>query len=365
MFIKAAVTYGKGAPFVVKEVELSEPRERDVLIKMASCGVCHTDADARDHGSAPLPIVLGHEGAGVVEKVGSAVKTVKPGDHVVLTQNFCGVCEYCRAGHPSSCVRVPDYNFSGVYPDGDTRLTDSDGSKLHAYFSQSSFASFAIADENNTVKIDGDMDLTLAGPLGCGVQTGAGTVLNALQAEAGSSVAVFGCGAVGLSAIMAAKISGCSEIIGIDSVPERLSLARELGATHTVNGRDTPDISGEIIRYTGSGAHYSVECSGAADLVTASMYCLTRRGTCALVGSMGDQIIPLKLMEAVFKGSKRVMGVIEGDSVPHTFIPKLVRYYKAGVFPFDKLIRFYDLEDINQAFEDSRKGKTIKPVIRF
>jgi aryl-alcohol dehydrogenase len=367
MLIEAAVVRAKGGPFVIEEAELAELKENDVLVKTVSCGVCHTDAAARDQFlPVPLPIVLGHEGAGVVEKVGPAVKTVKAGDHVVMTQNFCGVCEYCRTGHPMSCIHVPDYNFAGVYPDGGTRLKDRTGKALGAFFSQSSFASYAVGDACNTIKVDKDFDLRLAGPLGCGIQTGAGAVINALRPEAGSTLAVFGCGSVGLSAIMAAKVSGCTEIYAVDTAPERLALALELGATESVNGKEYPDSAAEILRRTnGRGTDFSLECAGVPALVNASLHCLKKRGTSGLVGSLGDRDVTSKMMDTIIKNCRRLIGVIEGDSVPQLFIPKLIDLYKKGLFPFDRLITFYDFKDINKAFEAAENGDAIKPVLLF
>jgi aryl-alcohol dehydrogenase len=362
MLIKAAVTYEKDGAFLIKELELEEPRAHDVLVKISACGVCHTDALARGQLlPAPLPIVLGHEGSGIVEKVGSAVKTIRPGDHVVMTQNSCGVCEPCRSGHSAVCIHVGDYNFSGTYPDGDTRLTDADGVKIGSFFSQSSFATYAIADEENTIKISDDMDLLLAGPLGCGIQTGAGAVLNVLKPDAATSIAVFGCGGVGLSAVMAAKVAGCTEIIAVDAVDSRLELARELGATYTINGKVSPDIGAEIIAYTKGGIHYSVDSTGNQALVTAAVASLRNRGKAAIIGTGAEISIPTRALN----GGKSVIGVTEGDSVPQIFIPKLVDLYQKGWFPFDKLVKFYDFEEINQAFEDSAKGITVKPILRF
>jgi aryl-alcohol dehydrogenase len=313
----------------------------------------------------PFPAVFGHEGAGVVEAVGSDVRTIKPGDHVVLCQNSCGVCKTCRSGHPSNCAHVGDYNFSGAYPDGDTRLTTLDGAKVSSFFSQSSFATYAIADENNTIKIPDDFDLGLAGPLGCGIQTGAGAVINVMRPAAGETIVVFGAGGVGLSAIMAANICGCSEIIAVDAVPERLELARELGATYTINGKESPDIAAEVVRRTDGGVNYALECTGMPALVNPLLYSLTTFGKAGFVGTLGSVEIPVNFMEAIFKGSKTVFGIIEGDSIPQFFIPKLIQLYKDGEFPFDRLVKFFDFDQINEAFAESHNGNTVKPVLRF
>ena len=365
MKVKAALTMGLREEFMIGEIDLAEPKETEVLVKMAGCGVCHTDACARD-GEAPgpeLPAVLGHEGSGVVEKVGSLVKGIKPGDYVVIAFSSCGTCEMCQAGHPTCCERFDEIAFGGTLPEGTSRLS-KDGKKLSAFFGQSSFAEYVVADQRNIVVVDKDIDLALLGPLGCGIGTGAGTVLNALRPGPGSSIAVYGCGGVGLSALMAAKASGCTTIIGVDTVPSRLELAKELGATHVINGKECEDIAAEIIRITGGGADFSVESTGVPALVNTALYCLKRRGTCAEVATTSSAI-PIEMQTALMGVQKKLIGVVEGDSLPQEFIPRLIRLYKAGLFPFDKLIGYYRFEDINEAFEDSRTGKTVKPVLKF
>lgn len=365
MKIKAAVVHSAGQDFLIEEVELDEPKESEVLVKMVGCGICHSDAFARDQGlPVPLPAVMGHEGSGIIEKVGSAVQTVKPGDHVVLSYFSCGHCEACVTGHPSQCDQSFEVSFGGVYKDGTKRLSQN-GLEISAFFGQSSFATYAVADERNVVKIDDDVDLALMGPLGCGIQTGAGTVINVLRPKAGSSFVVFGCGAVGLSAIMAAKIVGCSQIIGVDAVPSRLELAKELGATHVINGKEVNDTVAEIMKITGKGADYSLDTSAAPALINQALYCLKTLGTAVSVGSTGDQEVCIKLQYDLMAGGKTLIGAIQGDSIPQLFIPKLVRFYKEGKFPMDKLVKFYSFEEINKAFEDSHKGIIIKPVIRF
>lgn len=365
MKITAAVVREKGGPFEMEEVEIAQPKETEVLVKIAACGVCHTDAVARDQQMpVPFPAVLGHEGSGIVEAVGSRVKDLEPGDHVVLTAYSCGKCEACLKGHPSQCELAFPTSFLGVYKDGTKRLS-KDGEELSTFFAQSSFATYAIADERNTVKIDKDVDLALMGPLGCGIQTGAGTVMNKLKPEPGSAFVVFGCGAVGLSAIMAAKIMGATPIIGVDAVSSRLDLAKELGADFVINGKEEEDLVGRIQEITGGGADCSMDTTGVESLVNAALYCLKPMGTCAIVAATGDREFSIMLDKAIMGLGKTLMGVVEGDSIPKLFIPKLVSLYKKGVFPFDRLVGFYDFDQINQAFEDSKAGKTIKPILRI
>ncbi|MDA8234649.1 MAG: NAD(P)-dependent alcohol dehydrogenase [Clostridia bacterium] len=361
MKIKAAITHGLGENFNLEEVVLSEPKENEVLVKIAATGVCHTDAVARDLGLTPFPVVLGHEGAGIVEKVGSAVKTIKPGAHVVLTFASCGHCENCLTGHSSVCLEFNALNFGGIMDDGTHRI-HQDNRAVSTFFGQSSFATYAVVNEKNIVEVDKDVDISLLGPLGCGIQTGSGTVLNRLKPAFGSSIAVYGSGAVGLSAIMAAKIVGCKNIIAVDIHDSRLELAKELGATHTLNGLKI-DVVTEIKEITKGGTHYAIETTGVPAVVKQSIHALRPLGQCAIVGITPE--ITFDVHNDIMAEGKTVMGVIEGDSIPKVFIPQLVEYYKNGQFPLDKLVKFYNFEEINEAFEDSKKGLTVKPILKI
>jgi aryl-alcohol dehydrogenase len=367
MKIKAAVAYEKGAPFLIKEVDLAEPEENEVLTKIVGCGVCHTDEAVRQQElPVPFPLVLGHEGAGIVEKTGRNVTHVQPGDTVIFSPYSCGECEFCLSGHPAECIKMIEGNFSGTYINGTRRLKDENGIELGAFFSQSAFASYAITNKRNTIKIDADgLDIALLGPLSCGIQTGAGSVLNVLKPKAGSSMAIFGCGGVGLSAAMAAKIAGCTTIIGIDAVQGRLDLAKELGCTHVINGNITPDITAEILKITVSGVHNSIDTTGVPALIDSAISSLRKMGACALAATMGAREYSIQLGFKVQGKAATIVGIQEGDSNYQIFLPQLVEFYRAGLFPFDKMIRFYTLHEIEQAFEDSLSGKTIKPVIRF
>src|SRR5690606_29582350 len=214
----------------------------------------------------------------------------------------------------------------------------------------------------NVVKVDKEVDLALLGPLGCGIQTGAGTVLNRLKPEFGASIAIYGCGAVGLSAVMAAKIIGCRQIFAIDVHDSRLELARKLGATHGLNGKQV-DVVKEIKNSSGGGVHYAVESTGAPPVVRQCLHALRPLGQAAIVGVTPEMNIDVH--NDLMAEGKSMIGVIEGDSVPRVFIPKLVEYYKAGEFPFDKIVKFYDFEQINQAFEDSASGAAVKPILKL
>ncbi|WP_235401468.1 NAD(P)-dependent alcohol dehydrogenase [Rubrobacter aplysinae] len=358
------VTEEKEQPFVSRELELEEPRADEVLVRVVATGVCHTDLIVRDQWyPVPLPAVLGHEGAGVVERVGDNVTRVAPGDNVVLTFNSCGLCANCASGNPAFCAEFFGRNFGASRPDGSVGLQD-EGREVHShFFGQSSFGTYALAAERSVVKVGDDAPLEQLGPLGCGVQTGAGGVLNALRPEAGSSIAVFGAGAVGMSAIMASVVAGCTTIVGVDIKPGRLELARELGATHTIDASGTDPVE-EIRRITGGGVDYALETSAAPSVFRQAVDALGPLGECGLIGAaplgteasfdMNDILIP----------GKKIRGIVEGNSVPSLFIPRLIELNTQGRFPFERLIRFYDLDEINRACEDAEKGDTLKPVLR-
>jgi aryl-alcohol dehydrogenase len=283
---------------------------------------------------------------------------------VVLSFASCGKCPNCARGRPTYCLSFYEYNFGGARPDGSNGLSRN-GDVVHGrFFGQSSFASHALAAERSVVKIRDDVPLKLMGPLGCGIQTGAGSVLNVLRPEAGTSIAVFGTGAVGMSAIMAAVIAGCTTIIGIDVKQGRLELARELGATHTINGAEANAVE-EIGKITGGGADYSLETTAVPAVFRQAVDALAPLGTCGLIGAapLGTEV-SLDMNNILIPG-RTVRGIVEGDSVPDVFIPQLIELYDKGRFPFDRLVEFYELEEINQAAEDSEEGSALKPVLRI
>jgi aryl-alcohol dehydrogenase len=328
--------------------------------------MCHTDLAGRDAElPVPLPAVFGHEGAGIVEAIGANVTYVRPGDHVVLAYLSCGSCRQCEIGEPSACVNFGGLCFGGARADGSHALCSADGSPLSdRFFGQSSFAPYAVVNERGLVKVREDAPLELLGPLGCGVTTGAGTVWNALEVRPGSSFAVFGAGAVGLSAAMAAKVAGATTIICIDRVPSRLDLALEIGATHVIDAGKN-DVAAAIRAVLDSGLDAALDTTGRGDVITTAFGSLAQRGSLACVASSdAGGAHGLDLMGMIM-GSKRIMGVVEGGGAPRQMIPKLIDLYLQGRFPFDRLVRFYDAEQINEAAEDSLSGKVIKPILKF
>ena len=365
MRITAAVTRSPKGGFSLEALEIEPPRAGEILVRVVATGVCHTDMVMRDqHLPTPQPVVLGHEGAGFVERVGPGVTKVAVGDHVVMTFNSCGHCPSCSDHAPTYCHEFFPRNFMGARDDGSSGLSRGD-EVIHAnIFGQSSFATHALCHERNAVKVDKAAPLELLGPLGCGVMTGAGAVMNALKVPAGRSLVVFGAGAVGLSGVLAAKAVGASPIIAVDINPERLALALELGADHALNGTEGGVVE-KIQAITGSGAHFSIDTTANLTVMRQAVDCLGSRGVCGLVGAskMGDEL-PLDAV-SVMSGGKVVRGVVEGDADPDVFIPELIALHQAGRFPFDRLIRFYPLSDINQAVADGETGRVIKPVVRM
>jgi aryl-alcohol dehydrogenase len=363
MKIKAAVVREKGGPFLIEEIELDEPRADEVLVKIASSGLCHTDLVARNqYMPIPLPGVFGHEGAGVVEKVGAQVTKVKPGDHVATSFMSCGTCVPCKKGIPGWCTEFRRLNFGGRRADGSATMKKGSETVYGSFFGQSTFANYAVMSERSIAKVPSDVALEILSPLGCGIQTGAGGVINTLKAQPGSEIAVFGIGSVGLSAIMAAVVSGCTKIIGIDVVPERLKLAKEFGATDIIDSSKANAVE-EIRNLTGGGIEFTLECTGIPKVFRQAVDSLMMGGTCGLIGVAPVGVEASLEMQVILDG-RTIKGIVEGDCIPEIFIPQLIKFYKQGRFPFDRLIKFYTLEQINEAAEDSEKGKTLKAVLR-
>lgn len=363
MKIKAAVVRKKGGPFVIEEVDLEEPRADEVLVRIVATGLCHTDLVARDqHMPLPLPGVFGHEGAGIVEKVGSAVTKVRQGDHVAMSFLADYTCPSCKRGRPTHCDSFFPGNFSGARLDGSSTMRKGSEIIHGSFFGQSSFASHSLASENNIVKLAPDLPLEIMGPLGCGIQTGAGGVINTLKADPGSSIAVFGVGSVGVSAIMAAVVSGCTTIIAVDIHDGRLETAKLFGATHTVNSSKVDPVRA-IQELTGGGADYSLECTGINKVLRQAVDCLKMGGKCGLIGAAPMGMEVSLDMQTLLNG-RTIMGIVEGDSIPDVFIPRLIEFYRAGKLPIEKMVTFYPFDRINQAAEDSEKGKTLKAILR-
>jgi aryl-alcohol dehydrogenase len=353
--IKAAVLRKRGVPLKIESLELEGPRDDEVLVRIVASGICHTDISFRDDWDASdTPVVLGHEGAGIVEQVGKSVKSVERGDHVVLSYQSCGHCRQCGSGHPTDCEFFYEANFGFQRLDGTNAMRRS-GVRGH-FFGQSSFATHSLATERNVVKVPKDLPLEILAPLGCGMQTGAGAVMNSLEVGKGASIAIFGTGAVGLAAVMAARIVGANPIIGVDINPERLAVALELGATDVIDNR-REKVASRITGITGSGVDYVLEITGNWKMHQLAIDVLNPHGSLALLtGASGSDSLP---------EGRRTLSIIQGDAIPQRFIPRMIELYRTGLFPFDRLVKFYDFGEINEAIADAKRGDTIKPVLRI
>jgi aryl-alcohol dehydrogenase len=344
MRITAAVTETTGGPFVLSELELGELRADEVLVEISAAGICHTDLICRDQWiPVPLPAVLGHEGAGVVLAVGAGVSKVAVGERVGLTFDSCGSCPCCLRAKPSYCHSFFEHNFAATRA-GDETSALSRGDEIVGghFFGQSSFATASVARERNVVGIESHIPLDVVAPFGCGIQTGAGAVLNTL----------------------AGVIAGASTIIGVDLLPARLALAAELGATAVIDARSSDPVE-EIMRLTGHGVDFALETTGAPAVLRGAVDCLAPLGTACVIGAPRQGTEVALDVDTILTGGRTVRGVVEGDSVPQLFIPALVRYWEQGRFPVERLMRFYDFDAIEQAVADAQSGATIKPVLRM
>ena len=364
MQIKALIASGDGREFTYSDVEIGEPRADEILVKIEAVGLCHTDVLAQ-HGVFQFanPAILGHEGAGIVERIGDDIGKVEVGDRVCLSFRSCGTCRKCQSKQPASCQDFASLNVSGGRVDGSKALTHDGQNLASNFFGQSSFATHALTYERNIVKIPDDIPFEIAAPLGCGVQTGAGAIMNSLDCEASASLVVAGCGVVGLSAIMAAKIRGCSPIVAIEPVPARRTLARELGATHVIDPIAEGDIAQTLEQVFPLGVNYALDTSARSEVLQVLFDNLGVKGALGLVGMIDpDSDFNCSGAALLAKGLS-VHAIIEGDSDPDSFIPELIEYFKAGKLPLDRIIETYPLEDINVAITDHRAGDCTKVVL--
>ncbi len=366
MKISAAVVTPDGSPFRIETVELDAPRDDEILVRIAAVGICHTDIAAQHGGFGfDRPAVLGHEGAGVVEAVGKAVRRVAVGDRVALSFRSCGHCPTCDSHHPAYCQTMPHLNFIGMRPDG-SRSIRQDGSELASnFFGQSSFATHALTYETNVVRIPDDIPSEIAAPMGCGIQTGAGSVINVFKCPPGSSILVAGGGAVGLSAVMAAKIEGCATIILIEPHAVRRALALDVGATHVIDPTATEDLPAAIRAIVPAGVDFALDTTGRQEVLEAIMASLAVMGRlgCVAMAAPSDGL-PGNLSKLMMSG-QGVQGIIEGDSDPATFLPLLMDHYRAGRMPLDRLTKVYPFASINEAIADQHAGRCVKAVLTF
>ena len=364
MKITAAVARTPGADFTLETVELDEPRADEIRVRIHAVGLCHTDLVARE-GAMPfaLPAVLGHEGAGVVEAVGSGVTKVATGDRVAITFRSCGACARCKSGDPAYCHSMPAMNYIGMRLDGSKSIHQNGGDMASNFFGQSSFATHALTYERNVIKLPADMPFEVAGPMGCGIQTGAGGIMKALACEAGSSLLILGGGAVGLSAVMGAKIQGCGTIIVVEPHAVRRSLALELGATHVIDPMADPDLAAAVRAIVAIGVDYAFDTTGRPDTLTATMACLGPKGVFGIVGIPPAGTPMPGDLGTVLTFGQTVRGIIEGDSDPDVFLPELMTHWREGRLPLECLIKTFPLAQINEAVVAQHRGDCVKVVL--
>lgn len=360
MQIKAAIARENNAPLSIEDAELADLQPGEVRVKLVATGICHSDA-AVIKGVMPLPLprVLGHEGAGIVEAVGAGVNRVKAGDHVVLSFGSCGKCRSCSESVPAYCDTFFPLNFSGSRLDGSPTLRAKGEPVKAAFFCQSSFATHAIATERSVVKVRNDAPLELLGPLCCGFQTGAGAVMNVIKPRPESVLLILGAGAVGFAALFAARIAGVRSIIVADRVGDRLTLANSFGAQTINTGLE--DLAARLAALGGVDA--VVETTGIPALANTAIMALKIRGTCVIIGASADPNMTVPMIHLI--PGRTIRGAREGDADPQVMVPYLVERFLEGAFPIDRLTRFYDFADINAAFAAAASGEVIKPIVRF
>lgn len=366
MNITAVVLDQAGAPMRLQTLQMQDPRPDEMRVRLVATGLCHTDISMLERPfPVEQPIVLGHEGAGVVEAVGTAIRRFQPGDRVLLSYNHCQTCPACQSHAPSYCQYFFGRNFLGQRADGSTGLARKGQPVRHHFFGQSSFASHCLVNETNAVPVPAHVDdnlFKMLGPMGCGLQTGAGAMLNVLRPEPGQSVVVLGSGAVGMAAIMAARAMGATTIVAVDRVASRLDVAQALGATHGVlSGGE--DMATRIKGLCGGGAHVSLDTTAHPGVLRLGLDVLGPLGRCGFVGGAAPgTILPVDVRDMMLSG-KTLRGIVEGDANAQAFIPQLLRLHAKGLFPFERMVRFYPLADFQQAIDDSLSGLTIKPIL--
>ncbi|WP_125583388.1 NAD(P)-dependent alcohol dehydrogenase [Levilactobacillus cerevisiae] len=363
--VQAAVVEKRNAPFEMKQILVDDnPGPKEVLVHIVASGICHSDEAVRvgDAGDLPLPVVLGHEGAGIVEKVGNAVDGVKVGDHVVLSYDYDGTCDNCLAGQPASCVNWGQLNMGGKRPNGQASFTKNDGQEVSNFFNQSSFSTTTLVQDHNVTVVGKDVDLRKVGPLGCGFVTGSGTIFNTLKPEPGSSIAIFGTGAVGDGALMAAKVAGCTQIISVDIKSNRLETAIEIGATDTVNSAETDPVEAIHKLTNGKGVDYAVDTTGINSVMRQALDATGINGVFAPLAVAQTKLEIVPFIDLV-SPQKTITGVVMGNAVPQIELKRLISLWQKGLYPFDKLEKMFKFADINEADKASTSGEVIKPVL--
>lgn len=362
---KAVVARELNQAVTVEEVMVEEPRHGEVMIRMAACGVCHSDLSATN-GTIPypLPLVLGHEGAGVVESVGEGVSRFKPGDHVLSSfVSMCGRCRDCQRGRPQLCEQVQRTLFT--LPDGSTRVTDRDGKSLNVFSGCGTMAELATLHQDSVVKIESDIPLDRAALIGCGVMTGVGAAVNTAGVDPGSTAIVYGCGGVGLNVIQGCAIAGAHTIVAIDMNEEKLEFARQFGATHAFNA-GAENLAKSLFKLTAGGADFAFDCVGNGR-IGEQAFAAVRRGGVVVVVGIAPPRDQLSISTAALAVSEKTLtGSFFGSARPSLDFPRLIALYRNGRLKLDELIdRTYPIESAPQAFEDLKQGRQGRGVIVF
>jgi alcohol dehydrogenase len=363
--------YAESRPLVIEDLELDGPGPGEVLVEVVAAGLCHSDLSTIN-GSRPrpLPMVLGHEASGIVREIGTGVGDFKPDDHVVFSfVPTCGHCACCNAGRPALCERGAAANGAGTLLTGGVRFRrvngNGDGMRVRHHLGVSGFSRYTVAAQESLVRIDPGVPLEKAALFGCAVLTGVGAITNAANVRPGQSVAVFGLGGVGLSAVMGARVAGASPVIAVDPLPAKLELARRLGADHTVNPKDVDAVQ-TIIEFTAGGVDVAIEAVGSA-AVLQSAYLATRRGGTTVVVGLPhpDQQLSIPAL-SLAAHEKTLRGSYMGSAVPRRDIPRLIEMYLAGSLPVDELLSPpVSLEDINLGFDRLDDGTAVRQLIDF
>jgi S-(hydroxymethyl)glutathione dehydrogenase/alcohol dehydrogenase len=360
--MKAAVLHAANQPLTIEEVTLTKPQAREVLLRTAFAGLCHSDLHFIDGlYPHPTPCVLGHESAGVVEAVGEGVTYVKPGDHVITCLSvFCGTCPQCVTGHPNLCENTEVKMPPGV----SRRLSWKGGELMNQFLNLSSFGEQMLVHENSMVKIDSDIPLDRAALVGCGVMTGVGAVFNAAKVEPGATVAVIGCGGVGLSAVNGAALAGAERIIAIDTVSSKLEVARELGATDTLNASNADPVKA-VRDMTGGGVHYSFEALGTKSTAEQAFGMLRAGGTATIIG-MVPLGVKIELHGYDFLRDRKLQGTSMGGNRFRVDMPRLLSLWRQGRLKLDHLISGkLKLDQINEGFAALKSGAPVRQLIDF
>jgi len=366
--MKAAVLYEAGKPLVVEDVELDEPQANEILVKLEAVGVCHTDLSfMKGDMPCPVPVVVGHEGCGIVEKVGPGVTSVQPGDKVITMVSFsCGKCKFCSRGMPTRCVENINIMMMAELPFFAGKRIRKGDQGIAQLFGLGSFAEYCVVHERSAVKVRNDAPSDVVCLMGCGVTTGIGAAVNTAKVRPGDSVVVYGVGGVGLAAVMGAKLAGAGQIIAVARSQNKLDMARELGADHVINPNDVADPVAEIAGLTGgTGCDVAIEAAGVASVMQQAFGSIHSGGICVIAG-MAPMVDTLTFMPFEFLLGKTIKGTVQGDIIGSVDVPKYVDMFMAGKLPIDKLItKTFSLDQVNEAFEALENKQVLRSVIKI